>query len=170
MQAIQSSSSPESVALIRDFLENHHSGVLATADAASIPHAAVVYFVADDNFCLRFATKTETQKLKNMEENDQVAFVCFDEVTQTTVQVSGRVEKVTNPDEQQAALNAMYLSSETISKVELPPIEKLFAGDYVTLKIIPQVIKMGIFLRPDSESNEEVYEIMTFASKEREDV
>jgi len=168
MQTIQSTSSPESADLIRDFLKKHHSGVLATADAASNPYGAVVYFTTDDAFCLRFATKTETQKNKNMEENNQVAFVCYDEATQTTVQVSGHAEKITNVDEQQAALNAMYLFSETISKEELPPVEKLFAGDYTTFRIIPQVIKMGIFLRPDAESNEEIYEIVTFSPKEGE--
>jgi len=168
MQTIQSTSSPESADLIRDFLKKQRSGVLATADTAGNPHAAVVYFTVDDAFCLRFATKTETQKNKNMEENNQVAFVCYDETTQTTVQVGGHVEKITDADEQQAALNAMYLFSETISKVELPPVEKLFAGDYTTFKIIPQVIKMGIFLRPDAESNEEIYEIITFSSKEGE--
>lgn len=164
MQKIQSTSSPESVDLVRDFLQNHHSGVLATADAAANPHAATVYFSVDDNFCLIFATKTETKKYKNMKENKKVAFVCSDEAMQTTIQVDGHIESVTDPDQHQAALNAMYRLSGEISKVELPPIEKLFAGDYVTLRIIPQVIKMGIFMRPDSESNEEVYETLTFES------
>lgn len=164
MPTIQSTSSPESAEVIRDFLKTHHSGVLATADAASNPHAATVYFSVDDNFCLTFATKTETQKYKNMEENKQVAFACSDEAEQTTVQIDGRVEKVTDPEEHQAALNRMYRFSETLSETELPPIEKLFIGDYVTLKIVPQVIKMGIFKRPDSESNEEMYETILFES------
>ncbi|HEU5122115.1 MAG TPA: pyridoxamine 5'-phosphate oxidase family protein, partial [Candidatus Saccharimonadales bacterium] len=151
MPAIQSTSSPESEDVIRNFLHAHYSGALATADAAGNPHAATVYFTVDDNFCLTFATKIETQKYKNMEENKQVAFVCSDQENQTTVQITGRVEKVTDPEEHQSMLNSMYRFSEMMSKVELPPIEKLFAGDYVTLRIIPQVIKMGIFIRPDAE-------------------
>lgn len=161
MQIIESTSSPESADLIRDFLTTHRSGVLATADNVN-PHAATVYFSADDDFCLTFATKTETQKYKDMEKNQQVAFVCTDEAEQTTVQIEGRVEKVTDPEQHQAALNRMYRFSETLSKTELPPIEKLFSGDYVTLKIVPQIIKMGIFKRPDSESNEDMYETITF--------
>lgn len=162
MQTIQSTSSPESADLILDFLKNHHSGVLATADTASNPHAATVYFSVDNNFCLTFATKTETQKYKDMEENKQVAFACTDEAEQTTVQIDGQVEKVTDPEQHQAAINRMYRFSETLSETELPPIEKLFIGDYVTLKIVPQVIKMGIFKRPDSESNEDMYETVLF--------
>jgi nitroimidazol reductase NimA-like FMN-containing flavoprotein (pyridoxamine 5'-phosphate oxidase superfamily) len=164
MQKIQSASSSDSVMLIRDFLQNHHSGVLATADVAGNPHAAIIYFSADDNFYLTFATKTETQKYKNMAENNQVAFVCSDESTQTTVQITGKVEEVTDPEEHQAALNRMYRFSETISKTELPPVEKLYAGDYITLRIVPQIIKMGVFRRPDAESNEELYETLMFQS------
>lgn len=157
-----SPSSPQSEEVIRDFLQKHHCGVLATADMASNPHAAVMYYTIDSDLRLTFTTKVETQKYKNMEQNEQVNFVCYDESTETTVQISGRVEKITDRQESQSALNNLYHTSETYSGTELPPIEKLFAGDYVSLKLIPQVIKMGIFLRPDAESNEELYEILTF--------
>ncbi|HEU5121604.1 MAG TPA: pyridoxamine 5'-phosphate oxidase family protein, partial [Candidatus Saccharimonadales bacterium] len=90
MSATQSTSSPESEDVIRNFLHAHYSGVLATVDAGGNPHAANVYYTIDDNFYLTFATKTETQKYKNMEENKQVAFVCSDEENQTAVQITGR--------------------------------------------------------------------------------
>lgn len=157
-----SPSSPQSVQLVREFLEEHSSGVLSTADRSGNPHAAVIYYTVDDKFCLTFATKTETQKCKNMEQNPVAAFVVYEEASQTTIQIAGRVEKVTDGDVQQKAINTIYRLSETNSHVELPPIEKLFAGDYVTFRLVPQVIRMGIFLRPDSESNEDVYEIITF--------
>ena len=160
MQAVQSSS-PESASLIRDFLQSQHSGVLATSDEASNPHGAPVYFSLEDDLSLLFATKTETQKYKNMMENDHVAFVCYDEKTQTTVQITGNIEKVEDPDKRQAVFNTMYRFSETISKTELPPIEKLFAGDYVVLRIIPRVIKMAVYLRPDSEG-EDTFETLIF--------
>jgi uncharacterized pyridoxamine 5'-phosphate oxidase family protein len=169
MQIIQSTSSPESADLIYNFLKDNHSGVLATADSASNPHAATVYFSVDESFCLTFATKSETQKYKDMEENEQVAFVCTNEPEQTTVQINGRVEKVTDPDEHQAVINRMYSLSETLSETRLPPIEKLFIGNYVSLKIVPQVIKMGIFKRPDSQSNEDIYETLLFGQAMEKD-
>ena len=159
-----SPSSPQSIELIRDFLQARHSGVLATADRAAMPHAAVIFFSADDNFRVLFATKTETQKGKNLEQNEQVALASYDEATQTSIQITGRVEVVTNSEERQQALNNLYHFSETTSRATLPPIEKLFAGDYTAFKIIPLVIKMGVFLRPDSESNEDMYETLTFTS------
>lgn len=157
MQNIQSTSS-ESEDSIRNFLYAHYSGVLATVDNAGQPYAATIYFTVDDNFHITFTTKTETKKYKNMEANKRVAFVCSDEENQTAVQLTGHVENITDPKEHQAILNSIYRFSEKLSNTELPPIEKLFAGDYVTLKIIPDSIKMGVFMRPDAESNEELYE------------
>lgn len=164
-RTIQSASSPESAELIKQFLASHHSGVLATADQVATPHAAVVYFSLDDDFSLTFTTKTETQKYKNMEENDQVAFVCYDEANQTTVQITGQVMKVTDENKRQEMLNTIYELSADLSKTELPPIEKLFAGNYVVLKLLPQVIKMAIFLRPDSEG-QDMYETILFGTDE----
>ena len=160
---IQSSSSPQSTELIRDFLQTHHSGVLATSDKAANPHAATIYFSVNDELRLVFATKTETQKYKNIEENEQVAFVCYDESSQTTVQIQGTAKKTDDPQLRQAALDTMYHSSASLSKTELPPAEKLFAGDYAAIVLDPLVIKMGIFKRPDAESNEELFESITFA-------
>lgn len=165
---IQSTSSPESVGLIKQFLASHHSGVLATANQAATPHAAVVYFSFDDDFSLTFTTKTETQKYKNMEENDQVAFVCYDEASQTTVQITGQVMKVKDESKRQEIINTIHELSTDISKTKLPPIEKLFAGDYVALKLLPQVIKMAIFLRPDSEG-QDMYETILFGTDEGDD-
>ena len=157
-----SPSSSQSEQVIRDFLEKQDCGVIATADTAANPYAAVIYYLMDENFNFIFTTKTETQKYKDMEQNNQATLVCYDEPSQTTVQVSGRVEKVTYPKLHQASINRIYQLSESVSDATLPPVEKLFAGDYVTLRLIPQVIKMGIFLRPDAESNEDLYEILTF--------
>lgn len=157
-----SPSSPQSFELIRNFLKQQRSGVLATADSRSKPHAATIYFSVDDTLRLLFTTKTDTQKYKNIIQNNQIALVCYDEKTQTSIQLTGTTQPITNADEQQAALNTMYRFSETVSRVELPPLEKLSAGDYVALRILPVTIKMAVFARPDAQSNEELYETLTF--------
>lgn len=163
MHILQSESSPESKDLIRDFLKTHHSGVLSTSSAAGYPHAAPVYFSVEEDFCLLFATKTETLKYKNIQENNRVAFACYDEATQSTVQIGGRAEKVDDPKVHQSTINAIYRYSAELSKTDLPPIEKLFAGDYVIVRIVPEVIKMAVFLRPDS-GGYDMYETLTFGS------
>ncbi len=165
MISIESESSSESRNYIKNFLVEHSSGVLATADSAANPHVAVVYYVFEDDFGLLFATKTETQKYKNIEENDRVAFLVYDEKAQTTLQVFGSVEVVEDEEKQKLVRKNMIQKSEDMSQTELPPVEKLFAGDYVVLRLIPQTIKMAVYARPDSEGDD-LYETLLFNVKE----
>lgn len=158
---IESTTSSESPDLVRQFLSGRYSGVLATADAASNPHAAVVYYSLQDDFSLTFGTKTETQKYKNIEENKQVAFVVYNEKEQTTVQVIGHVEVIDDEDARQNVINHMFTASAERSARELPPAEKLLAGEYVALRLVPMVIKMAVFARPDSEGDD-LYETILF--------
>ena len=156
---IQSSSSPEAVNIISDFLQTHHSGTLATADNAANPHAAVIYFTFNDDLTFTFVTKTETQKYKNIAENSNAALAIYDEEEQTSVQVVGHVVTVSDKDEMQKVVNKSFKYSAEVSRRELPPLEKLFAGEYVAICLLPQVIKMGIFARPES-GDDELYETL----------
>lgn len=158
---IQSTSSPESLSVIKSFIKARHSGVLATADSAANPHAAVIYFTFNEDCTFSFVTKTETQKYKNIEENNNVALAIYDEASQDSVQVTGRVEVIEDRDEVTRLVNRPFKYSAEISRREIPPLEKLFAGEYVALKLIPQVIKMAVFARPDS-GEDELYETILF--------
>ena len=158
---IESESSSESKDYIKNFLNDHYSGVLATSDNAANPHASVVYYSLEDDFGLLFATKTETQKYKNIEENKQVAFLVYDEKAQTTLQVFGKVENVTDEETQKAIYKNMFRASADASQAELPPAEKLFAGELVALRLLPQTIKMAVYARPDSEGDD-LYETLLF--------
>ncbi len=155
---IESTTTSESTDIIASFLNTHATGVLATSDSAANPHGAVVYFEFHDDLTLTFATKTETQKYKNIDENKQVAFVVYDEKEQTSVQVTGRVELIEDHEQRLATINHMYITSPKLSMSTLPPAEKLIAGDYVALRIIPSVIKMAVYARPDSEEDGDLYE------------
>lgn len=154
---IQSITSDETLDIVSKFLQVHHSGTLATADAAANPHAAVIYFTYKSDYTFSFVTKIETQKYKNIEANKNVALVIYDEEEQASVQVMGRVEVIDDKDESYEVISKSFRYSEEISHRELPPLEKLFAGDYVALRLIPQVIKMAVFARPES-GEDELYE------------
>ncbi|OGL22215.1 hypothetical protein A2707_02665 [Candidatus Saccharibacteria bacterium RIFCSPHIGHO2_01_FULL_45_15] len=159
---IVSTTSPESKELVRGYLDSHHSGILGTSDSSGNPHVAAVYYERDDDFCLTFATKTETQKAKNMLENQQVAFVIYDEKEQATIQITGRVERIEDAAAKNHSINAMVKKSAELSGREFTPAEKLEAGDYIAFKLVPLVIRLGIFARPVS-SEEEYYETLLFS-------
>ena len=162
--SIESTSSSNSEYAIRDFLKSHNSGVLATSDSSANPHGAVVYYFAEDDFCLLFATKSETQKNKNLEENNRVEYIIYDEDKQSQLQISGSVVKVNNPENKHKILNGMFHDSAELSHEELPPAEKLFAGNFVFYKLVPTVIKMAIYARPDAEDNEDLFETLLFSN------
>jgi general stress protein 26 len=151
---IQSTSSPEAMDDINNFLQSHHSGTLATADAAANPHAAVIYVTFNEDYTFSFITKSETQKYKNIEENKNVALAIYDEQEQASVQVVGYVEVIDDKDGMQTVMNKSYKYSAEVSGRELPPLEKLFAGEYVALRLVPQAIKMAVFARPESGVDE----------------
>lgn len=158
---IQMASSSETERLISTFLADHYSGVVATADMAANPHAAVVYYLSEPNFTLSFVTKSETQKYKNIEENKQVSFVIYDEKAQTTLQISGHVVAVEEIEEKREAIRNMTNTSITLSEQLLPPAYKLTAGDYMVLRLVPAVMKMAIYAR--TESDDDVYETLIFS-------
>jgi general stress protein 26 len=151
---IESTSSPRSQDLIKIFLKNQHSGVLATADSVGNPHAAVIYFVLDDDFSILFTTKRETQKCKNIEENNQAALVVYDEPTQTTAQIFGHTEFVNDEKIRDRIIENMGNVSMERSIENIPPVAKLVAGEYVVVRINPTVIKMAEygFAKPGDEN------------------
>ena len=140
---IQSTSSEQSEKIIRIFLNDQRSGVLATADRSGNPHAAAVYYKLDDDMSILFGTRSETQKFKNLLENNQAAFVVYEESTQTTVQIMGRAEVVEDEETYNKVVHNMKNSSSEISDESLAPAEKLNAGDYKVVRILPMVIKLA---------------------------
>lgn len=157
---IESMSSPESLDVITSFLRTHASGVLVTSDKSANPYGATVYFQFHDDLTITFATKTETQKYKNMNENDQVAFVVYNEEEQVEVQITGHVMLIEDPSQRLQVINNMYIVSPKLSMSTQPPAEKLFAGDYMAMRLVPTVIKMAVYARPDSEGDDDLYETL----------
>lgn len=159
---IDSETPPESIERIKSFLHSQYSGVLATVDSDNNPHAAAIYFSLEDDFSIVFATKNETRKYKNIQENHRVAFVVYNEQDQATVQITGRADVIDDPDLRQKAINNMFRSSAERSQIELPPAEKIWEGDYVALRLTPNTLRMAVYARPDS-GGDDIFESLHFS-------
>lgn len=162
MTRVQSASSQQAEKLISLFLADHYSGVLATASAEGSPHGTVVYYLPEPDFSLYFVTKEGTQKYKNIQENNRVAFVIYDEKSQTTLQVHGTVHVVDDLEKKRETIHNMTNSSIALSGTLLPPAYKVTAGDYVVMQLVPSTIDLAIYARTDSSSG--VYESLVFVS------
>lgn len=156
---IISTSSSESEAIIRDYLDTHRTGVLATSDAIGNVHSAAIYFDISINMHLLIATKKETQKYRNIIENPVFAMTICDEYEQTALDISGHIRELYNPGARLRTINNMTRQSLEKSGREIPPIEKLSAGDYAAFELCPLVIRLGVYAR-QGEENAEIFETL----------
>lgn len=159
---VQSASSQQSEKLISLFLADHYSGVLATTSSVGVPHGTVVYYLPEPDFSLYFVTKEGTQKYKNIQANNRVAFVIYDEKSQTTLQLHGVVQVVDDLERKRETIHNMTHSSIALSGTLLPPAYKITAGDYVVLQLVPSTIDLAAYAR--SNDGSDVYESLVFES------
>lgn len=158
---ITSETSDESRRRIYNFLAHQPIGVLSTVDPNGNPHGAVIYYSIGKDFSITFTTKQKTKKFDNLTHSNHAMLVVYEAMSQTTVQVTGTVEEITDKDEADAAFRTMLATSMATSEAGLPPITKLQAGPYVALRIKPLQIRMAIFARPDP-GGYDMYESIEF--------
>lgn len=158
---ITRSASPESNQRIYEFLKTHPIGVLASVDPNNDPHAAVIYYSVDDDFNLFFTTKRDTKKHDNLKHKDHVMLVAYEASSQTTVQVTGTAEDITDTPEAFEVFKGTVKAALKTSESGVPPISKLYAGNYVAWRINPVQIRMAVFVRPDP-GGYDVYETIDF--------
>lgn len=79
---------------ITELLNKHHIGILCTASKDGMPHAATIYFFADEDFNIFFITKEKTTKQSNLVQNPKAALAIFEAATQTTLQLTGTVSRI----------------------------------------------------------------------------
>lgn len=137
------------------FLKSHPIGVLSTVDSSHNPHATTIYVVVEEDLRLKFLSKRDTQKIQNIESNNHVVLVVFEAKTQTNVQIIGAVEDISG-DEKRAGdvfKEVLEITRQT-SQADVPPISKLFAGNYVAYEIKPKRIHYSTYQLHKSPSLE----------------
>ena len=161
---ITETSTPESPQIIYDFLTTHHTGVLATSAADGKPYAAVIYFMATDDFTILFGTKTKTRKYDDITKTGFATLVVYDESAQITSVIEGKAEPTDDPDIVGKVIANMEAQSAKIAGSHSPPITKLYAGDFVAMRLVPNTISAAIYMRPDNEGFDE-FETITFSDR-----
>jgi general stress protein 26 len=161
---ISEASTPESAQIIYDFLTKHHIGVLATVDTSGKPHGAVIYFVMNDDFTILFGTKTKTRKYENIAKTGVATLVVYDEDAQMTTVIQGKASQSDDPAVIEKAIANMEAQSAKIASAHNPPITKLYAGDFVAMRLVPHTISTAIYMRPDNEGFDE-FETITFSGR-----
>lgn len=153
--------SPERDQHIYDFLRAHQIGVLATVDQGHAPYATTIYFSVTNDFNICFTTKRDTRKHENLEHNPNAMIVVYEAFSQTTVQIAGAAEPITDQNETSEVFKKTLKASMQTSNAGVPPISKLFAGNYIAYRIKPRYISLASFVRPDP-GGYDVFETINF--------
>jgi general stress protein 26 len=153
---------PETKQAVYDFLQSHPIGALATVDLENNPHVTVVYFSVNEDFSVTFVTKEDTKKHSNLQHNNNAMLVCFEAVSQTTVQIAGEVTDISEEFEAQQAIKNTLDAAIKTSEENLPPIMKLDAGYFVTYKLVPSHIRMAVFSMSGPGGYKNTFETIKF--------
>lgn len=143
------------------FLKKHKVGVLATVDPNGEPHAAAIYFNVEDGKSITFMTKTGTKKADNLRHNNHAVLVVYEASSQTTVQLTGTTEEVSDLHEANAIFGQVMNTSTEESNTPVPPISRLQEGDYVAYRLNPAETRMAVFNKPDFGNFQDLFQTET---------
>jgi len=120
-----------------EFLRKHEVAVLSTINRTGNLHGATIYYFVDDGNRICIATKSSTQKARDIFTNQQVALTAYDADTIETVQLQGFAQIVTDAAEKQKILKEIVKPRDYKGKMLLPPVTTIHEESYVALRIIP---------------------------------
>lgn len=140
------------------FLKEHPAGVLATVTPDGSPYASTIYYSIDSSLTATFVTKRDTEKSNNLTHNNKATLVVFDVARQTTAQLTGCVQEITDADEANQAFRGTLRASLHEGRTAVPPIAKLNAGKYVAYRFMPERIRYASYGPPQVEHRHKMFE------------
>lgn len=133
------------------FLQQQHAGVLSTVTEDQTPWGSAIYFVVDEDLTVYFVTRQHTFKYQNLDKNPAVALTVFDEQNQTTVQLAGQVSKVPTEDYMDIVFTRLVAIRPKHDINWAPPLEKVYKGDYIPLRITPTRLQYANFKQQSTD-------------------
>lgn len=127
---------------VHKFLTANPMAVLSTASTTGEPWGAALYYYVDEQFNFYFVTRTGTQKSQFIEQNPQASLTIADEPSQTTVQLVGKVSKVSAEDYEEVVFEKLAAARpKQNGSQRVPPLEKIHDGNYVAYKLTPTAMQ-----------------------------
>lgn len=126
------------------FLQSHALGVLSTISSDNTPYASPIYFIIDEKLNFYFLTKSDTTKALNIKNNKNVALTVIHPSQPITVQATGSVEEVQEPEILTKIAEANAQEKGGFSWP--PPLSKLQSDGYLLMyKLQPNWLRVGNF-------------------------
>jgi general stress protein 26 len=122
-----------------------NTGVLSTVGANNEPHASVVHYINDKDENYYILTKTNTTKVKNIEQNNMVALTIHHTGSLRSLLIKGPAIKEQDSSIHDIVYNQISAPKNYIEGEKLPPITKIENGEYVVYKIVPSSSQLQDF-------------------------
>ncbi len=123
-----------------EFLMSQKGGVVSTVNQDK-PQSAFVFYDADEDFSIYFATTLNSKKHINIQSNNNVSFVVSSVNPPKTIQIEGKAMEVSDKAVLENAL-ANYIDIATYGMKNSPPIAKMNIDDGLILyKLKPNFVK-----------------------------
>ena len=142
------------------FLRENQVGVLSTVDPNNDPHATAIYYAVEPDLTITFMTKSGTKKSDNIAHNNHVMLLVYEPSSQTTVQIKGKAEKITDISRTNKAFSGILQAAWDTSEDGVPPITRLAAGEYVAYSIKLKEVRMAVYARPEIGNYDDLFETL----------
>jgi general stress protein 26 len=138
---------------IYSFLTLMAIAVLSTSTEDGYPHAAIIYFLPDEELNFYFLSKSDTKKSENLKNNNRAALTIVDPKSPRTIQATGEAIEIEEPEmytkimekiaEENAKGNNFYWP---------PPLSKLDSeGDLILYRFKPDWLRYADFTESTKE-------------------
>ena len=135
----------------KKFLQNNYLASVATVSPAGEPQVAIVLYHLDDEFNFYFATRKQTRKSANLENNGKVGIAVGGDHAPATVQMQGVAQS--SPE---------YLGEFVKKLEERSDLKDFYSGAFLKIAGLDfQIFKVKInwmrYMRLHSETGQEEY-------------
>lgn len=136
-----------------EFLCDNRLGVVSTVSYKDQkPEGALVYYVVDKK-SIYFITPRQSRKLANMNQDNNIAFTVFTEISPIELQLQGTVESIDDP-EKKSYISKIYLenANKNPDTINWPPVLKVpYDEGFIYVKVTVNWFKFSDF--SDREAN-----------------
>ena len=124
------------------WIQSQPVATLATVSFAGMPQLATVYTDIDDNYYCYLVTRQDTRKYENLRHTKAVSLSWFDASRLVTCEISGEAHVVRSGKEVSAIITRLQkMILEQKSGYWIPPVGQINGGDYVVLRVIPDLVR-----------------------------
>lgn len=112
--------------------------VLSTVDLSGNAHSSVIHYITDKDENFYFMTKSNTNKVKYIIKNNNVALNIHRDGSLKSLLVKGAAEVVTDTGTADLVYSLISPQKKYLEGKKLPPVTKLKGGNYIVYRIKPK--------------------------------